>query len=184
MAFLQNGDPTCVSDGVKTDETCRFETTEPRNSTDHRSGLSLSVARGNSYQVWWAPDAFGLIRKKEETPELIQKENRSEDPAKPRILNRQLSMDSGTLLRSPRPKVTTKVTTCLPTSGDAHRGRGGLESMADVPVDVCSSLCGPSHFNPRNYWVHPLGGRGATGCLTVPGDPSMQPVPALTTPSF
>ena len=50
---------------MKTDETCRFETTEPRNSTDHRSGLSLSVARGNSYHVWWAPDAFGLIRKKE-----------------------------------------------------------------------------------------------------------------------
>ena len=50
-----------------------------------------------------------------------------------------------------------------------------------VPVDVYSSLCGPSHFNPRNYWVHPLGGRGATGCLTVPGDPSMQPVRAITT---
>jgi len=76
-----------------------LKTTEPRNSTDHRSGLSLSVARGISYQVWWAPDAFGLIRKKEETPELIRKENRSEDPAKPRILNRHLSMDSGTLLR-------------------------------------------------------------------------------------
>jgi hypothetical protein len=44
-------------------------------------------------------NAFGLIRKKEETLELIRKENRSEDPAKPRILNRQLSMDSGTLLR-------------------------------------------------------------------------------------
>ena len=44
--------------------------------------------------------------------------------------------------------------------------------------------CGPSHFNPRNYWGHPQEGRGATGCLTVPGDPSMQPVPALTTPSF
>ena len=73
--------------------------TKPRNSMDHRSGLSLSVARGNSYQVWWAPDAFGLIRKKEETLELIRKENRSEDPAKPRNLNRQLSMDSGTLPR-------------------------------------------------------------------------------------
>ena len=76
-----------------------LKTTEPRNSTDHRSGLSLSVARGNFYQVWWAPDAFALIRRKEETPELIRKESRSEDPAKPRILNRQLSMDSGTLLR-------------------------------------------------------------------------------------
>ena len=53
-----------------------------------------------------------------------------------------------------------------------------------VPVDVCSSLCGPSHFNPRNYWVHPRGGRGATGCLTVAGDPSMQPVRARTTLSL
>jgi len=33
--------------------------------------------------------------------ELIRKENRSEDPAKPRISNRPLSVDSGTLLRGP-----------------------------------------------------------------------------------
>jgi len=58
---------------------------------DHRSGLSVSVARGTSYQVWWAPDAFCLIWKKEK--------NESEDPAKPRISNRQLSVNSGTLLR-------------------------------------------------------------------------------------
>jgi len=44
-----------------------LKTTEHGNSMDHRSGLSLSVARGNSYQVWWVPDAFGLIWKKEET---------------------------------------------------------------------------------------------------------------------
>ena len=73
--------------------------TDPRHSTDHRCGLSLSVARCNSYQVGWAPDAFGLIWKKEETLELIRKENGSEDPAKPRISNRALSVDSGTLLR-------------------------------------------------------------------------------------
>ena len=73
--------------------------TEPRNSTDHRSGLSWPVARGDSYQVGWAPDAFGLIWKKEETLELIRKENESKDPAKPRISNRPLSVDSGTLLR-------------------------------------------------------------------------------------
>ena len=137
-----------------------LKTTEPRNSTDHRSGLSLSVARGNSYQVWWAPDAFGLIRKKEETPELIQKENRSEDPAKPRILNRQLSMHSGTLLRSPR----LKVTTCPPTSGDAHRGLSGQESRGDgtgrclqqplrsVPFQP-TKLLGPSTRRP---WCHRL----------------------------
>jgi hypothetical protein len=58
------------------------KTAEPRNSTDHRSGLSVSVARGNSYQIWWAPDAFGLIWKKEETFALIRKENGAEDLAK------------------------------------------------------------------------------------------------------
>jgi hypothetical protein len=76
-----------------------LKTAEPRNSTDHRSGPSLSIARGNSYQVWWAPDAFGLIWKKEETQALILEGNGSEDPAKPRISNRPLSVDSGTLLR-------------------------------------------------------------------------------------
>ena len=59
----------------------------------------MSVARGNFYQVWWVPDAFGLIWKKEETLGFIRKENRSEDPAKPRISNRQLSVDYATLLR-------------------------------------------------------------------------------------
>ena len=76
-----------------------LKTTEPRNSSNHRSGLSLSVARGNSYQVWWAPDEFGLIWKKEEMLALILEENGSEDPAKPRISNRHLSVDSGTLLK-------------------------------------------------------------------------------------
>jgi len=56
--------------------------TKPRNSTDHRSGLSLSVARGNSYQVWWAPDAFGLIRKKEETLALNPEENAPQEHGK------------------------------------------------------------------------------------------------------
>ena len=83
--------PACVSDGVKT--------AEPRNSTDHRSGLNLSVAPTNSEQLWWAPDAFGLIWKKEETQALILEENGSENPAKPRISNRQFSRNSGTLLR-------------------------------------------------------------------------------------
>jgi hypothetical protein len=59
----------------------------------------LSVARGDNYQVWWAADAFGLIWKKEETLELIRKENGSEDLAKQRISNRPLAVDSGTLLR-------------------------------------------------------------------------------------
>ena len=56
--------------------------TKPRNSTDHRSGLSLSVARGNSYQVWWAPDTFGLIRKKEETLALNREENAPQEHGK------------------------------------------------------------------------------------------------------
>ncbi len=76
-----------------------LKTTKPRNSTNHRSDLSLSVARGNSYQVWWAPDGFGLIWKKEEMLALILYENGFEDPAKPPISNRQLSVDSGTLLK-------------------------------------------------------------------------------------
>ena len=76
-----------------------LKTAELRNSTDHRSGPSLSIARGNSYQVWWAPNAFGLIWKKEETQALILEGNGSEDPAKPRISNRPLSVNSGTLLR-------------------------------------------------------------------------------------
>ena len=59
----------------------------------------MSVARRNSYQVWWAPYTFGLIWKKEETLELIPKENGAEDPAKSWISNRPLSGNSGTLLR-------------------------------------------------------------------------------------
>jgi len=80
-----------VSDGVKT--------TELRNSTDHQSGLTWSVAPTNSDQFWWASVAIGVIWKKEEALALNPEENKSEDPAKLRILNRQLSMDSGTLLR-------------------------------------------------------------------------------------
>ena len=60
----------------------------------------------NFDQLGWAPDAFGLIWKKKETRALIRKENdirkenESEDPAKPRISDRPLSVDSGALLRS------------------------------------------------------------------------------------
>jgi len=56
--------------------------TKPRNSTDHRSGLSLSFARGNSHQVWWALDAFGLIRKKEESLALNPEENAPQEHGK------------------------------------------------------------------------------------------------------
>jgi len=48
-----------------------LKTTEPRNSTDHRSGLSLSVAPTNFDQLWWAPEAFSLIWKKEQPLWLI-----------------------------------------------------------------------------------------------------------------
>jgi hypothetical protein len=54
----------------------------------------------NFDQLWWAPDAFGLIWKKEETLVLIREENGSEDLVKLRISNRPLSADSGTLLRN------------------------------------------------------------------------------------
>jgi hypothetical protein len=53
-----------------------LKTTEPRNSTDHRSGLSLSVAPTNFDQLWWAPEAFGLIWKKEQTLGLILERKR------------------------------------------------------------------------------------------------------------
>ena len=35
-----------------------------------RDGIKVSVARVNSYHVWWAPDAFGLIWKGRATLEL------------------------------------------------------------------------------------------------------------------
>ena len=37
-----------------------FKTTEPRNSTDHRLGLSLSVAQTNGDQLCWSPDTLDL----------------------------------------------------------------------------------------------------------------------------
>jgi hypothetical protein len=58
-------------------ESAGLKTTEPRNSTDHRSGLSLSVAPTSSDQLWWAPEAFGLIWKKEQTLGLILEETGS-----------------------------------------------------------------------------------------------------------
>jgi hypothetical protein len=75
------------------------KTTEPRNSTDHQSGRSWSVGPTNSDQLWWVPDVFGFLWKKEETRALIRKENGSEDPSKPQFSNRPLSVESGTLLR-------------------------------------------------------------------------------------
>ena len=74
-------------------------TTEPKNSTDHRFGLSLLVAPTNSYQLWSAPDAFGLIRKEEETLALILDKIGFQAQAIPRISKRQLSVNFGTLLR-------------------------------------------------------------------------------------
>jgi hypothetical protein len=52
----------------------------------------------NSDQLWWAPEAFRLIWKKKETRTLILEDNGFKDPAKPQVSNRQLSVDSGTLL--------------------------------------------------------------------------------------
>ena len=53
-----------------------LKTTKPRNSMDHRFGLSLSVASTNSDQLWWAPEAFSLIWKKEQTLGLILERKR------------------------------------------------------------------------------------------------------------
>ena len=74
-----------------------LKTTKPRNSTDHRSGLSLSVARGNSYQVWWAPDSFGLIRKKEETLALNPEENAPQEHGKTVVFKPQIYVGFGTI---------------------------------------------------------------------------------------
>jgi hypothetical protein len=52
----------------------------------------------NSDYLWWSPDAFGLLWKNEEARVLPSEENRSEDPAEPRVSNRQLSVNYGTLL--------------------------------------------------------------------------------------
>jgi hypothetical protein len=58
-------------------ESAGLKTTEPRNSADHRSGLSLSVAPTSSDQLWWTLEAFGLIWKKEPTLGLILEETGS-----------------------------------------------------------------------------------------------------------
>jgi hypothetical protein len=53
-----------------------LKTTKPRNSADHRSGLSLSVAPTSSDQLWWALEAFGLIWKKEQSRAIILERKR------------------------------------------------------------------------------------------------------------
>jgi hypothetical protein len=68
-----------------------LKTTEPRNSTDYRSGLSLSIASTNSDQLLWVSVAFGVIWKKEETRELILEENESMESCR----------ESAELIRSP-----------------------------------------------------------------------------------
>jgi hypothetical protein len=50
-------------------------------------------------QACWALNARSIHSKKEEKLALSLEENGSEDPAKPRISNRQLLVNSGTLLR-------------------------------------------------------------------------------------
>jgi hypothetical protein len=47
-------------------------------------------------------NAFGLHRKKEETLALILEENARKNPAKPWISNRQIYVDSGTVLTPER----------------------------------------------------------------------------------
>ncbi|NBW43933.1 MAG: hypothetical protein EBR29_09005, partial [Sphingobacteriia bacterium] len=52
-----------------------FKITVPTNSTDHRCVIGLQVVEANLDQVYWALDAFGLHRKKEETLAQILEEN-------------------------------------------------------------------------------------------------------------
>ncbi len=60
----------------------------------HRPG----VVEANLDQVYWALNAFGLHRKKEETLALILEENIHKKPVKPWISNRQIYAGSGTVL--------------------------------------------------------------------------------------
>ena len=82
---------TCVSDGLKI--------TFFRNLLAHSSRPVLVVVKANPDQACWALNIRGIHSKKEEALAVILRENGSEDSVKPRISNRQLSVDSGTLLR-------------------------------------------------------------------------------------
>ena len=124
----------------------------------------MSVARGNSYQIWWALDAFGLIWKKEESRAFIRKENGAEDLAKPWISNRQLSRNSGTLLR----RLSLSRSGALPVKGLElvleKRRRSGALSPA-------SALAIPQKTTPDAVGIH-----DQTQAIATIHRPNLQPI--------
>jgi len=91
----------CVGDGdgVKTDEIRRFENHRPLKL----NGSSIRPQRVGCPREFLAslvgPGRIRPHLEEGRNAGLIRKEDGCEDPAKPRISNRQLSMDFGTLLR-------------------------------------------------------------------------------------
>lgn len=69
-----------------------FKTTVTRNSTDYRFGIGFEIAVAKLNQLCWALNALGLRRGKEKPLALISEEIVCRNPAKPWILNRQLSL--------------------------------------------------------------------------------------------
>jgi hypothetical protein len=74
-----------------------LKTTKPRNSTDLRSGRSLSVAPNEFRSTLVGAGSISPYLEEERNAD-AHEDNGFKDPAKPRVSNRQLSVDSGTLL--------------------------------------------------------------------------------------
>jgi len=82
---------TCVSEGLKI--------TFFRNLLAHSSRPVLVGVKANPDQACWALNIRGIHSKKEEALALNPEENAPRNMAKSRTSNRQLSVDSGTMLR-------------------------------------------------------------------------------------
>ena len=88
-----------VNDGLKTNETCRFENHVFRNLSTRSSRPALVGVKANPDQACSALNARGIHSKKEETLALNPEENAPKNTAKPWFLNRRLSTGFGTMLR-------------------------------------------------------------------------------------
>lgn len=85
---------------LKPTKSAGLKTTFPINSTDHRSGIGLSVVEANLGQNWRALNARGIHWKKEETLALTSEELAPKNTAKPWFSNRQVSVGFGTVLQA------------------------------------------------------------------------------------
>ena len=88
-----------VNDGLKTNETCRFENHVFRNLSADSSCPVLGGVKANPDQAGSALNARGIHSKKEESLALNPEENATKNTAKPWFSNRQLSTGFGTMLR-------------------------------------------------------------------------------------